>query len=654
MSADVAAAPPAPEPAPRFESLDALRAAHAELLTNLPADQLSPEHDRLIHTFLERAVATGAVLDAPADRRLAQGLIDYWIASLLTDYRPEPKAAKPAEQSDDGGSVLDQIIDQSRTGPPDSPRPDVKPPKPSPAPRRKSPDRAANSLLVPFSPDTVRDTAAAADRCIAALPAADRTVARRIMLRLVRLSRDGKGFEPVPAARAALYDVGSSEARVSDLVDQLAGLGVVRVTSGPTADADQVTLRSPTLMSEWPAFAGWLKDRQAFREAVTRWEQAGRPADALLAGQELEEVRIYHDRNDLERAFIEQSRYRELRKNERNRLLAWLFGALAVFAAVGWVVAGSKSGDLRDANKKLGETNRELTDANAAVAGTVEALNAALDQLSREQALREKKHQLAHLAQFVRLLSEIGVSGENDPERVIAVRRWEVLKASLRNEPGLEDELRKLGLDLKKVDPTADRVDPERGVQAASRDWSLVALNAARKARGELLAMNDPDVTSEMEVMRKLTYETIQLCTSQIVEALEKQDFTRAIPFINEFWILYWGEMGLFEDDPVKKQMVGFGGQLKTINRELYDALSAGAKEAFDPVRTKNFEKEQLWQKVRTTMYTDGAAIVRKELARKPIPGVSELRTRKKDLDAAIQLELGQKMSLKPDLIKGL
>src|SRR5262249_21510054 len=212
----------------------------------------------------------------------------------------------------------------------------------------------------------------------------------------------------------------------------------------PTADADQVTLRSPTLISEWPAFAGWLKRRREFREAVTRWDQTGRPADALLAGQDLEEVRTYHDRNDLERAFIEQSRYRELRKSERNQLLAWLFGGLTLLAAGGWVGVRWESPDPRKANdelgnvnNQLGQTNHDLEKANAEVAGTVEALNAALDQLSREQALREKKHQLTHLAQFVRLLSEIGVSGENDPERVIAVRRWEVLMANLRNEPGL-------------------------------------------------------------------------------------------------------------------------------------------------------------------------------------------------------------------------
>src|SRR5262249_3110705 len=226
----------------------------------------------------------------------------------------------------------------------------------------------------------------------------------------------------------------------------------------PTADADQVTLRSPTLISEWPAFAGWLKRRREFREAVTRWDQTGRPADALLAGQDLEEVRTYHDRNDLERAFIEQSRYRELRKSERNQLLAWLFGGLTLLAAGGGLGVRGKNPELLKANTEVvkghkppGQAKHSPAKGHAKVAGSVEALTAALDQLSREQALREKKHQLTHLAQFVRLLSEIGVSGENDPERVIAVRRWEVLMANLRNEPGLEDELRRLGLDLKTV-----------------------------------------------------------------------------------------------------------------------------------------------------------------------------------------------------------
>src|SRR6266852_3909883 len=72
-----------------YPSLEALRQGNEEFLGSLEDEsRLSPEGRRantaLINDFIQRAVASGAVLDVPADRRAAQGMIDYWSASAYS------------------------------------------------------------------------------------------------------------------------------------------------------------------------------------------------------------------------------------------------------------------------------------------------------------------------------------------------------------------------------------------------------------------------------------------------------------------------------------------------------------------------------------------------------------------------------------------
>src|SRR4051794_29793622 len=81
--------PPA-NPADRYESADDARAAHAALLGGL-AEKPGPADLDRVAEFIRKAAATGAVLDAPEARKQVQGLIDYWAASLLTEYREATK-----------------------------------------------------------------------------------------------------------------------------------------------------------------------------------------------------------------------------------------------------------------------------------------------------------------------------------------------------------------------------------------------------------------------------------------------------------------------------------------------------------------------------------------------------------------------------------
>src|SRR5205807_2664940 len=70
-----------------FASLDEMRAAHARLLETMPADDLAADDSDKIREFLRQGRATGRLLDVPADRSVAQGMLNYWAATLYTQRR---------------------------------------------------------------------------------------------------------------------------------------------------------------------------------------------------------------------------------------------------------------------------------------------------------------------------------------------------------------------------------------------------------------------------------------------------------------------------------------------------------------------------------------------------------------------------------------
>jgi WD40 repeat protein/Flp pilus assembly protein TadD len=76
----------------RFASLTALHAAHAELLKARHARQDDPEFISSIDAFMERARASGALMDGDRDRWAAQSIIDYWVTVLDRAGRRIPDA----------------------------------------------------------------------------------------------------------------------------------------------------------------------------------------------------------------------------------------------------------------------------------------------------------------------------------------------------------------------------------------------------------------------------------------------------------------------------------------------------------------------------------------------------------------------------------
>ena len=66
----------------RFASLASLRAAHNDLLQAYHRQGDMPEILEHVGLFIEQGQATGALLDEENDRWIAQGLLDYWSATL--------------------------------------------------------------------------------------------------------------------------------------------------------------------------------------------------------------------------------------------------------------------------------------------------------------------------------------------------------------------------------------------------------------------------------------------------------------------------------------------------------------------------------------------------------------------------------------------
>jgi hypothetical protein len=79
-----------------FRSLSELRGEHAKLMRGARGQGPDGDLHEQVGNFLERAQATGAVLDEPNDRDSAQGVLDYWTAWLFSAPDAAALSATPA------------------------------------------------------------------------------------------------------------------------------------------------------------------------------------------------------------------------------------------------------------------------------------------------------------------------------------------------------------------------------------------------------------------------------------------------------------------------------------------------------------------------------------------------------------------------------
>ncbi|MGY3532251.1 pentapeptide repeat-containing protein [Bradyrhizobium sp. USDA 4452] len=253
---------PAAEP---FSSLDAIRRANDELISNLPIDAINWKEteretaEERTAEFIMRVVETGAVLDMPADRKMAQGFINYW-------------ASRPYTSSFNDGATSPNL-------------------------------GRANTLLTPFDATIVLSIVESCDAIFLAKDPNDQAVMKRMLLHLLRVS-DGGAVSSLPRVKTNLYSAG--EARCgSEIIGELLTVGaiVTKVIEG----RNFVELRYEALMRHWSRLRDWIDERIKFREAALFWIHTGHDKGALLGAKLANSAKQYGDLSDLEKEFIDKS-----------------------------------------------------------------------------------------------------------------------------------------------------------------------------------------------------------------------------------------------------------------------------------------------------------------------------------------------------------
>ncbi|MBD0283639.1 MAG: AAA family ATPase, partial [Thermoleophilaceae bacterium] len=178
-----------------------------------------------------------------------------------------------------------------------------------------------------------------------------RRLARRILL---RLAGPGEG-DAVVRRRVPLTELQSGrDLRVDEVLTVLAGERLVTISEGGVEVAHEALLR------EWPRLRGWLEDdaqgqrlRLHLAAAARDWDAGGRHVEDLYRGARLASALDWTttrrgELNEIERAFLHESRAASERSHRRLRALLAGAAALLVLAVIAGVVALDQRGNARD------------------------------------------------------------------------------------------------------------------------------------------------------------------------------------------------------------------------------------------------------------------------------------------------------------------
>jgi tetratricopeptide (TPR) repeat protein len=274
------------QPAPPYQSLSALRQANDDLLASLPEDKSDTDAWKSCTTrifeFIHRAVTTGALLELPFERRAAQGLIDYWVAS---SYNMPVDGPKELIQS-----------------------------------------RKINTLLAPFDAVSLRSICERGDQVIGNLSSQDQDLARRVLVQLFQFSDARRNPISMPTPREDLLSLGPPE-RVTKIITELVNAGVLgeRQDNG----SDFIDLQYEALGRNWERLHDWVKHRANLRDAALAWRRANKDKSRFLQTSQVKDAMTYGNLDELEKQFVTSSRRRQRRFYLRSALMAAvLVGAL--------------------------------------------------------------------------------------------------------------------------------------------------------------------------------------------------------------------------------------------------------------------------------------------------------------------------------------
>ncbi|MBL7253896.1 nSTAND1 domain-containing NTPase [Paractinoplanes lichenicola] len=195
-----------------------------------------------------------------------------------------------------------------------------------------------------------------AERAYARLSAAERQVARQVLVRMVDVGPD----EVITRRRLSQAELGAIE-RAPEVIEVFAAARLVSM------DRDCVELVHEALIQAWPRLRGWVEEGRAglrlhrrLTEAAVAWESHDRDEGALYRGSLLSTVAEAADTKVIEpagteREFLEASRTSAAREERRReRRTRWLFTRITVAMtvvvtlAVGAIVSARRATAERD------------------------------------------------------------------------------------------------------------------------------------------------------------------------------------------------------------------------------------------------------------------------------------------------------------------
>ena len=176
-----------------------------------------------------------------------------------------------------------------------------------------------------------------ADAALASLSAAERAIARRILLRLVQLGKgrqDTRRPQPVVALRTPRDDPAVFDATLRHLTDRRL------VTMSADSEEPVVDLGHEAMITHWPTLGGWIDESRAGELARRRierdsedWRRNGHDSGDLYRRRKLADAQELAARHEHE---LSQNAVRFLAAGRRRRLLGLL--------GLGIVAAGALSG----------------------------------------------------------------------------------------------------------------------------------------------------------------------------------------------------------------------------------------------------------------------------------------------------------------------
>ncbi len=333
--------------APPIETLKELRRQNSALLQRNVAGTgtAKPTTGELLG-FLESASCLGYSLKDPDERDVAQGIMDVWIAALLSR---DPRAGK-------GGQAFTlKALDPARA---DLAADDARKLRADASAAAK---RAANVL--PPRPELVSLTKRSLTKVIEFFPSwtqpilqrithqdrdNDAEVAQNLLLRFVRLKE--KSLEAYAVPVSGEDDI-FRDARATMLLEKLMEAGLVKRQETPGNEPYAYVLAHESLITTWPVLDACVKQRKAFRELARGWENGGRQPSALLnSGEQLQAAFEFPHLDASEEAFREASRHSNDRSRNRNFSLAvTTVGVLLIMV----ISLYNTNGDLKNAQAKI-------------------------------------------------------------------------------------------------------------------------------------------------------------------------------------------------------------------------------------------------------------------------------------------------------------